>query len=98
MKTKNVTLRCVDMAECLVFNVTYWESDHECDYDFSIEDAYCGGSGYTGFFGRLKRAWKAFTAKPVSYSSVIGKDKETVKKWFDDCLALMESAGKDETE
>lgn len=94
MKITNVTLRCMDNDECLVFTVNDYESDrYDQDYEFSIQDAYCGGSGYTGFFGRLKRAWKAFKAKPVIYSSVIHYDKEKVKKWLEDCLAVIDGKG-----
>ena len=99
MKTNNVALRCIDNAECLVFSVNWYGSDrYPTDYEFDIEDAYCGGSGYTGFFGRLKRAWKAFRDKPVYYSSVIANEKEVVKKWLEDCLALIDSVGKGDGE
>lgn len=90
-KTKEVTIQCEDCAERVVFMRHCW-NDGDVDYEINIEDSYCGGGEYTGVWGRLKRAWKAFWAKPVYYSGIYVEDPERVKKFLKDCLALMEEA------
>lgn len=87
MKKRNrLILRCTDDMETLAFvqDIYY---DGECYYDVSIEDSYCGGD-YKGILGRFKRAWRAFFAKPVIYTSVCPKE-EDLKKWLEDCLAVI---------
>lgn len=87
MNNKNVYFRCNDNAEMAVFTKYDW-SDGDTDYEFTIEDSYCGGD-YMGIKGRFKRAWKAFWAKPIYYTGVYSDDAERVKKFLNDCLDLM---------
>lgn len=89
-KIQNVYLRCEDNAEMVVFSEYRWENNKdEIDYEFTIEDSYCGGD-YMGITGRFKRAWKAFWAKPLFYTGVYCEDKERMKKFLKDCLDLIE--------
>lgn len=92
--SKNIYFRCDDNAEMVVFCRHDWAN--ETDYEFTIEDSYCGGD-YRGIKGRFKRAWKAFWAKPIYYTGVYCEDKERMKKFLKDCLDLLEEE-KDEVE
>ena len=89
MKVKQITLRCTDYAEACVFT-KYVHNPIDTDYEITIEDSYTGGD-YSGFFGRLKRAWKAFIDKPVVYTGVYCEDKEKMKKFLIDCLELIDT-------
>ena len=98
MDIKQVTLRCDDKAEACVFsrydhkpimNLPDGMVKRDTDYEMTIEDSYIGGD-YKGFFGRIKRAWRAFTAKPVVYTGIYCEDKEKMKKFLTDCLALID--------
>ena len=94
-KTETVMLRCDDNAEAVVFNkytYHYDKSKLDIDYEINIEDSYCGGD-FMGIKGRFKRAWHAFFAKPVYYSGIYIEDKNRVKKWLEDCLAMIDSDG-----
>lgn len=84
---KNIYFRCDDNAEMLVFNKYNWNDD-TIDYEFNIEDSYCGGD-YMGIKGRFKRAWSAFWGKPICYTGVYCQDGERLKKFLKDCLDLM---------
>lgn len=88
---KDVSLRCDDGAEAVVFTRYYW-NDGDKDYDISIEDSYCGGD-YMGIKGRFKRAWKAFWAKPVYYAGIYCEDGKRMRKFLEDCLSLMDNEG-----
>ena len=90
-KSKNVYLRCDDHAETAVFSRYDWDNGGT-DYEFTIEDSYCGGD-YVGIKGRLKRAWKAFLAKPVYYTGVFCEDDKRMRKFLEDCLNLMNEGG-----
>lgn len=68
MTTNQVIFRCDDGQEAAIFS-QYLTKDGKYSYELSIEDSYIGG-GYQGFFGRVKRAWHAFKAKPVIYTGV----------------------------
>jgi hypothetical protein len=93
---KEIYFRCDDNAEAVVFSRYDWKLS-ETDYSFAIEDSYCGGD-YMGIKGRFKRAWNAFWAKPICYTSVYCEDHNRMKKFLEDCLALMEEKeGKHET-
>ena len=83
---KTITLRCEDNVEAVVF--TKYDDG---DIDISIEDSYLGKGNYVGIIGRFKRAWHAFLEKPIVHSSVFrpAEKKELVKKWLEDCLALV---------
>ena len=85
---ETVTLRCECGLEAVVF--TKYTYKDEIDYDISIEDSYVGGY-YTGFFGRLKRAWHALICKPVVYTGVYCDDKAKMRKFLTDSLALVDN-------
>lgn len=98
MKFDKVTLRCDDGAEACVFtkyshkfiSVHTEELINEYDsYEICIEDDYVGGD-YKGFFGRLKRAWRAFWDKPVVYTGIYTEDKDKMRKFLCDCLDLID--------
>jgi hypothetical protein len=88
MKSDNVTLRCDDGAEAVVFT-KYTHHILDIDYEITVEDSYTGGE-YKGFFGRLKRAWRAFWDKPVVYTGIYTEDKDKVRKFLTDCLNLID--------
>ena len=98
MKFDKVTLRCDDGVEAAVFtkyshkfiSVHTEELINENDsYEFCIEDDYTGGD-YKGFFGRIKRAWRAFTDKPVVYTGIYCEDKDKMRQFLVDCLNLID--------
>lgn len=93
MKFDKVTLRCDDGAEAAVFTKYHFYSDSEkateFNYEICIEDDYVGGE-YKGFFGRLKRAWRAFTDKPVVYTGIYCEDKQKMRQFLVDCLNLID--------
>ena len=97
MKFDKVTLRCDDGAEAVVFT-KYTHNPilpndvkfgSEVDYEICIEDDYVGGD-YKGFFGRLKRAWRAFWDKPVVYTGIYCEDKDKMRKFLCNCLDLID--------
>lgn len=97
MEFKKVALRCDDGAEAVVLT-KYIHSPilpngvkfgNEIDYEICVEDDYIGGD-YRGIFGRIKRAWRAFADKPVVYTGIYCEDKEKMKKFLTDCLALID--------
>lgn len=88
MKSDRVTLRCDDGAEVAVFE-KYTYNDGDINYEFSIEDDYVGGD-YKGFFGRIKRAWRAFWDKPVVYTGIYTEDKNKMRQFLVDCLNLID--------
>ena len=85
---KEVAIQCEDGAERVVFMKRVW-GDGDVDYELNFEDAYCGG-GYTGIFGRLKRAWHAFRTKPIYYSGIYIEEPQRVRRFLEDCLKLMD--------
>ncbi len=87
MKRRSVILRCDCGAEAVVFSKYIFNK--EIDYDISIEDAYLGKQDYKGFFGRLKRAWKAFTDQPLCYASVYCEKEADMRKFLTECLVVM---------
>ena len=89
MNKKTVTLRCGCGAEAAVFSKYTFKN--EVDFDISIEDSYLGNCSTKGFFGRLKRAWKAFIDQPVCYASVYCENEDAMKAFLTDCLALLNS-------
>lgn len=98
MKQEQITLRCEDWQEAVVFTkynfngtvqgLTNGHSNYKDSFEISIEDDYIGGD-YKGFFGRIKRAWRAFWDKPVVYTSIYCEDKDKMKKFLYDCLDLI---------
>lgn len=98
MKFDKVTLRCDDGAEAAVFTKYTYSTiasrtalldPDSISYEICIEDDYVGGD-YKGFFGRLKRAWKAFTDKPVVYTGIFTEDKQKMRQFLVDCLNLID--------
>ena len=89
MKQEHITLRCEDGAEAVVFTKYTYKYDNTVSYDISVEDDYIGGD-YKGFFGRIKRAWRAFWDKPVVYTGIFCEDKEKMRKFLINCLDLMD--------
>ena len=97
MKQEQIILRCEDGAEAVVFSKYTYEktfirlpdifSEFENSYEINVEDSYIGGD-YKGFFGRIKRAWRAFWDKPVVYTGIYCEDKDKMKKFLTDCLDL----------
>lgn len=87
MIQRRITMRCDCGAETLVFT-RYDYEDSDISYGISFEDSYLGG-GYQGFFGRLKRAWKAFIGKPVVHADVFTDDEEKMRTFLKDSLSLM---------
>lgn len=90
--SKEVYLRCDCHAECVVFSRHNFKDD-DIDYEIAIEDSYCGND-FMGIKNRFKRAWKAFWAKPLCYTSVYCEDGERMKKFLEDCLNLMSEDNK----
>ena len=99
MKQEQITLRCEDGQESVVFTkynfngtvqeLTNGHSNYKDSFEISIEDDYIGGD-YKGFFGRIKRAWRAFWDKPVVYTSIYCEDKDKMKEFLCDCLDLID--------
>lgn len=100
MKQEQVVLRCEDGAEAVVFTKYTYEKaimkltdgqiKFDDDYEINIQDDYIGGD-YRGFFGRIKRAWRAFWDKPVVYTGIYCENKEKMKKFLIDCLTLVDN-------
>lgn len=89
-EVEEVMLRCDDHAEALVF-ARYKHSDDDMWFEFSIEDAYCGGD-YMGIKGRFRRAWHAFWAKPICYTGVYVEKVESVWHFLEQCNDLATKA------
>ena len=89
MKIKNVYLRCDDGAEAVVFNRYIYDGDYEDSYEINVEDCFCGYNT-RGFIARIKRACAAFIAKPVIYTGVFTDDKTKMRKFLEDCLAVLD--------
>lgn len=88
-QSKVVSLRCEDCAEVISLIGHNW-SNGDVDYEIVVEDAYCGG-GYSGFFGRIRRAWSAFWAKPISYTGVYIEGKDRIRVFLEECVQLIEN-------
>lgn len=86
MSVKNIFLKCDCHSETAVF--TRCDDVFGTDYELSIEDSYCCGD-FMGIKGRFKRAWKAFFAKPLCYTSIYCEEEERMRKFLEDCLSLM---------
>ena len=98
MKQEQITLRCEDGAEVVVF--TKYTHSTICSraaladpdsisYEICVEDSYIGGD-YKGFFGRIKRAWRAFWDKPVVYTGIYCEDEDKMRKFLIDCLKVID--------
>lgn len=88
MTSKSLYIRCDDRAETVVF--TKYSYDGDADYEITIEDSYCSGD-YMGISGRLKRAWKAFWAKPIYHTGIYVGDEDRIRKFLEDCLNLVQT-------
>lgn len=82
---KTTCIRCEDDMELLEFS--YYTTTGDCS--FTIKDAYCGGSGYTGIWGRIKRAWKALIGKPIYYTEVYVLDANRAKGFLRKCINIL---------
>ena len=103
MKQEQITLRCEDGQEAVVFT-KYSFMSRECtlesfaikdevNYEIMFEDSYIGGD-YKGFFGRIKRAWRAFWNKPVVYTGIYCEDESKMRKFLTDCLKVIDDVYK----
>lgn len=88
MNSEQVQLRCDDKREAIVLSVNKYDGQID-DYELSFEDSYIHNK-YSGFIGRLKRAWRAFIDKPVYYTSIYTEDKNKIKQFFIDCIELID--------
>lgn len=88
-KIKTAMIRCTDNAENLVF-VKYICQDGDVWYEMNVEDAYCCGHEFEGFIGRVKRAWSAFIARPVSYAGIVVENRNQMRQFLTQCLALID--------
>lgn len=95
MKQEHITLRCWDGAEAVVFKKFTFTHANNVEYEISVEDDYIGGD-YKGFFGRIKRAWKAFWDKPVVYTGIYCEDESKMRQFLVDCLDIMDDKVYDE--
>lgn len=86
MQHKQITLRCKDGQEAVVFT-KYIYDFKDASYEINFEDSYTGGY-YKGFFGRLKRAYKAFIGAPVIYTGIYCDDESEIQKFLIDCFKL----------
>lgn len=100
MKQEQITLRCEDGQEAVVFTKYTFKTlvhrtEHtdsikeDISYEINIQDDYVGGD-YKGFFGRIKRAWRAFWDKPVVYTGIYCEDENKMRQFLYDCLELMD--------
>lgn len=99
MKQEQITLRCEDGAEAVVFTkyhfngtvqeLTSGHSSYKDNYEICVQDDYIGGD-YKGLFGRIKRAWRAFWDKPVVYTGIYCEDETKMRKFLYDCLELVD--------
>ena len=87
MVDKQITLRCDDGQEAVVFT-QYIFSEDDINYEINVEDSYQGHI-YSGLLGRFRRAWAAFRAKPVIYTGIFTEDPIKMKNFLTDCLKLM---------
>ena len=100
MNKEQITLRCKDGQEAVVFTKYTFKTlvtnhsakefvNEDINYEMSIEDSYIG-ENYKGFFGRIKRAWKAFWDKPVVYTGIYCEDENKMRQFLYDCLELID--------
>lgn len=89
-KLLRVSIPCEDNDETLVFDRTVWDRNDEM-LEFSIMDSYIGKREHHCISGRFRRAWRAFNAKPICYAGIIVTDKERVRMFLNECLAVLES-------
>lgn len=87
---KTVYLQCDCRSETVEFSYVKW-ADGEVNCEINIMDSYCGNNGYMGITGRFKRAWHAFWAKPICYNGVFAADVSKVRRFLEECLALVDS-------
>ena len=109
MKQEQITLRCEYGQEAVVFTKYTFKTlapnpyegcediiKKDIDYEICIEDDYVGGE-YKGFFGRIKRAWRAFWDKPVVYAGIYCEDERKMRQFLTDCLNLIDENDIEET-
>jgi hypothetical protein len=101
MKQEQIILRCEDGAEAVVFTKYTYKNIMELTdgqvklsdgFEIMVEDSYIGGD-YKGFFGRVKRAWRAFWDKPVVYTGIYCEDENKMKQFLYNCIDLVNDIG-----
>jgi len=86
-----VFLPCDDAQEAVEFALTkFGDDDTWCE--INVMDTYCGVKESKLTY-RIKRAWKAFKGEPVYYSGVCVDDLSKVKKFFKDCIKIIDKEG-----
>lgn len=91
-----ITLRCADHCTMLVIDkfeyLTEGNSERQLEYNISMQD-----SRYThqfdGFFGRIKRAVKAFLGKPIYYNDIYIEDEKKIIELRDALTNLINKNG-----
>lgn len=81
-------ISCEDHAEMLVFERTLWGENDEL-IEISVRDSWLAGREYQGVFGRFRRGWRSFWAKPVCYAGIVVTDKGRVEAFLRECLAIL---------
>lgn len=91
--SKQAVIRCDDNIEAVVFCRTNWvDTDGTTSYyELNFEDNYCYDGNGIGLIRRLRRAWHAFRAKPVSYSGICCSDTERIKNFLTECLQIVDA-------
>ena len=87
--TKEVSIRCDDMAENLVVIRHIWD-DGDTWCAITIEDSYLGSGKYRGVLGRIKHAWCVLTGRPVSYAEIIVNDLSKMRKFLENCILMID--------
>ena len=89
--SNQVTIRCDDNIEAVVFYRTDWTDANGTIsyYEINFEDNYCYDGNGIGLSRRLKRAWRAFWAKPVCYNGICCSDVERIKNFLTECLQII---------
>ena len=94
---EQVVLRCEDGQEAVVFSkytykniskATEGKVNLKNGFELMFEDSYIGGD-YKGFFGRVRRAWRAFWDKPVVYTGIYCADEDRMKQFLYSCVDIM---------
>lgn len=84
------SISCHDHAELLQLERIIWSENDEY-MAFSIMDSYVGRNQYQGLSGRLRRAWRVFFAKPICYAEIIVMEKERVRRFLNECRAVLDA-------
>lgn len=96
-KSMSTAIRCDDHIEMLVFERSILGKNDEL-LEFSVMDSYIGNREFQGLFGRLRRAWHAFFAKPIYYAGVVVEEKEQARIFLQKCLDILDADEEAENE